>query len=83
MNEGLLTYMPNILPEERYCVLCKQDLVEDEKHFLCTNVQQRNANFNNLNRDEKFCYLMSNEWKLVSNFLDQAWIIRTKTLYLT
>ena len=26
----------NIQPEERYCVLCKQDLVEDEKHLLCT-----------------------------------------------
>ena len=86
----------NIQPEERYCVLCNQGLVEDEKHFLCTcklyasirnelftNVQQGNANFNNWNRDEIFCYLMSNEWKLVSNFLDQAWIIRTKTLYLT
>ena len=84
----------NIQPEERYCVLCNQGLVEDEKHFLCTcklyasirnelftNVQQGNANFNNWNRDEIFCYLMSNEWKLVSNFL--AWIIRTKTLYPT
>ena len=55
----------NIQPEERYCVLCKQDLVEDEKPFLCTcklyasirnelctNVQQRNATFINLNRNE-------------------------------
>ena len=43
----------NIQPEERYCVLCNQGLVEDEKHFLCTcklYASIRNELFTNYNK---------------------------------
>ena len=80
--------------EERICKLCDINAVEDEMHMLClcdlysdtrhimyNNVTQRCDNFNNLNVVDKFVYLMSNEFKEVANFLDKAWDIRTKKLY--
>ena len=81
--------------ENRVCKVCTSNVVEDEKHLLCycelyrdirhtmySNITLRNIDFPNLNGDEKFIYLMNNEWKEVANFLDEAWYLRTNKLYL-
>jgi len=79
---------------ERYCKFCPDLKVEDEQHMLCEcslyiplrtvlyeNVAKNLPEFNYLNSEEKFIYLLSNEWKHVANFLDKAWTLRTKKLY--
>ncbi len=81
---------------ERFCKVCPNDigLVEDELHFLCScllyhetrqsmynNVINRITDFSNMSREEKFVYLIQNEWKEVANFLDKAWNLRSQKLY--
>ncbi len=82
--------------EERVCVLCNINNIEDEMHMLCTytlyqhiriemykNVIHKNVNFHQLNDEQKLIYLVSTEWKEVSTFLDKAWTMRTNLLYCT
>ncbi len=79
---------------ERICFVCNSDEVEDEFHFLskCTKyINVRNVMYNNvigkkpefeqMNDNDKFVYLMKYEWKLVSVYIDKAWNIRNNVIY--
>ena len=81
---------------ERVCKICNTDNVEDEMHMLNTccvynnirsemynRVRQKFSNFINLDDDQKFQYLIKNEWREVSNFIDKAWEMRSQKLYVT
>ncbi len=81
-------------PEERMCEICKNGLVEDELHFLCVcseydvirnrmyeRVSEEYSDFNVLNTEDKFIYLLRNEWKEVCNYLDKAWDVRRNIMY--
>ncbi len=82
--------------EERVCVLCNINDIQDEMYMLCTcilhqhirfemynNVVHKNVNFHQLNDEQKIIYLVSTEWKEVTSFLDKAWTMRTNLLYCT
>ena len=79
---------------ERLCKFCNSQDIEDEKHMLCkcnlyddarsimySKASDKCENFNVFNDDEKLVYLLSQEWKLVADFLDNAWTIRSNKLY--
>ncbi len=79
--------------EDRICTLCSLNVIENEKHFLCECKMYsslRNQVFGNLQSemycnsdlDGKFVYLMTYEWKLVADFLDSAWNLRSDKLFI-
>ena len=81
-------------PNERLCNICKFDHVEDEKHFIliCNKYEeerntlfqhcsQSNDNFRNLTEDEKFTYIIKNEWRAALNYITDAWMKRKECLY--
>ena len=84
----------NIPLEERLCVLCDLNVTEDEKHFLCTcnlyddrrqtlyhNIRQRYEHISILNVDEKFQYIVINEWKELGVYLQYACERRNSILF--
>jgi hypothetical protein len=84
-----------IAVNERLCKLCSSDAVQDEKHLLCecclyndlchnlyNYVSQSCMEFINMNNEDKFCYMLKNNWQQVGNFLNNAWHLRTQILYL-
>jgi len=79
---------------ERFCNICKLDLVEDEKHFLfeCTSYYNDRLYFENiftninplyvnLSNDDKLQFLMTYEWKNTMKMLITFWHSRKHTLY--
>ena len=84
----------NIEIENRICTLCKNNVIEDEFHFImlcpayddCRSTMFHNImspDFTNLSLDDKFIHLMKNESKLVGKFLKAAWEIRKCKLFTT
>ena len=80
--------------EERKCLVCKLDLVEDEIHFVCTCIKYRNERlnffkevsaknvlFNSVDCKETFLYLIKCESILLAAFIEKIWIIRQEALY--
>ena len=55
---------------ERLCHICNSGDIEDETHFICVCVV-------NMKYIEKY-YLMRNEIKALSTFLQEAWKIRRR-----
>ena len=75
---------------ERLCLLCNQNTIEDEFHFLfsCpvynderTNFCQLISGFENLIPDEQLCHLMKMNAKLVVQYIECIWNKR-KQFYL-
>ena len=86
--------MRKLKPEERTCLICKTDNVEDEMHFIfecevyCESrnnmfakAELENDNFTSLNDVEKLEYLMVSECKLLSEYLIDSWNIRKSLMY--
>ncbi len=84
----------NISVENRLCQVCNTQLIEDEIHFLCTCPEYTNIRnemyhsiivkhngFDLLSDQDKFIYIMKNEWKSLGIYLSKAWQIRTNKLY--
>jgi hypothetical protein len=78
--------------KDRVCKVCNTDAIESEFHFICKCekyliIRQdmyssvSNEHFVNLNDNEKFIFLLSNEWKKVAIFIEKAWKIRHYILY--
>ena len=79
---------------ERLCHICKSGDIEDETHFIsvCSKYEihrtvlfsqalAANNEFQDLCNNEKLVYLMRNEIKALSTFLQEAWKIRQDSLY--
>ena len=79
--------------EERTCLLCKSNDVEDEIHFLChcvvyenlrTNlfqsVTQKYPQFQDLSDHEKFTEIVNSFEKQLVDFIDKAWRVRQNLL---
>ena len=72
---------------ERVCLICKSNIVEDEKHFLIhcpmyiternkfyDSCSRGNNNFRILNDDDKLKYIMKYElWKVTTNYIISIW----------
>ena len=67
---------------ERLCLLCDQNLVEDEYHFLCQcplyQVERRTLcnyipNFESLVPNEQFIKLMTCETKFLAKYVENCW----------
>jgi hypothetical protein len=82
----------NLKVEERTCQICKQNEIENEFHFICIcNIYThfRNEMYNKINNTDfvdmsdkdKFIYLMKNNWKEVSQYMELAWNKRTDIMY--
>ena len=81
--------------EERLCLLCSKNAIEDEQHFVldCELYQElrstlfedicaRNELFTNFDMETKFRYLVTCEWRKLSKFVDKAWSKRLEQLYI-
>jgi len=80
-------------PDERICQLCNNG-VEDEIHFLCNctlydenrevvycAASALNPNFNQLNTEQRFIYLLQNCYKPTSKYITSCWNIRKEKLF--
>ena len=72
---------------ERLCLLCNQNSIADEHHFLLScrvyNAEHDNLfklipNFNHLIPDEQLCILMNLKSKYLANFIESIWNKRKK-----
>ena len=72
---------------ERLCLLCNQNSIEDEHHFLLLcpvyNAKRDNLcklipSFNHLIPDEQLCILMNLKSKYLANFIESIWNKRKK-----
>ena len=77
---------------ERLCLLCDQNLVEDEYHFLCQcplyQVERRTLcnyipNFESLVPNEQFIKLMTRETKFLAKYVENCWSKRKDFLNIT
>ena len=79
---------------ERICLICSDNLVEDENHFLfqCkaysserrnlfAKISNSNRDFENLNIDEKLVYLFQNRPYILAKFVNQCLSKRREFLY--
>ena len=67
---------------ERLCLLCNQNSIEDEHHFLLScpvyNAEHDNLcklipSFNHLIPDEQVCIWMNLKSKYLANFIESIW----------
>ena len=72
---------------ERLCMLCNQNAIEDEHHFLLScpvcNAERDNLfklipSFNHLIPDEQLYILMNLKSKYLANFIESIWNKRRK-----
>jgi hypothetical protein len=81
--------------ENRTCTLCDLNVIENEFHFVCqcpvysdcrsimyNSITTKHSEFNNLQVQEKFLFIMKNEWQNLSVYLKSAWEIRNSKLFL-
>ncbi len=81
--------------DERICQLCDTQEVEDEIHFVCKcnlykdlrktmyrTVQHKHTDFYMYDNKDKFILLVQKEWKILGNYLVEAWSERTQIIYL-
>ena len=74
--------------------MCHLGLVEDELHFVCECKQyehERKIMFDNiyltfnefdvLNIQEKFIYIMQNEYKILAKYIETAWAKRQNDIF--
>ncbi len=77
--------------EERTCLICDSQDIENEEHFICvcTKYSQlrndlylkvENARFHGLSNENKLVYLVKYKWKELSMFIEKGWIKRTEML---
>jgi hypothetical protein len=84
----------NIELENRKCTLCNVNVVENEYHFVCecpmyddcrstmsNNISNKHPEFDMLCTQDKFIFLVKNEWQILSRYLQSAWEIRTNELF--
>ena len=63
-------------------MLCECNLYNDLRVALYDSVGLKLDLFQAMNDEQKFIYLVKNEWKLTANFLTDAWSMRTDKMYL-
>ena len=81
--------------EQRICFMCNDNEIETEQHFLleCNMYQElrtilydevcsQNQEFINLDNEDKFKCLITNEWRRVCKYVEKAWSCRQNNLYL-
>ncbi len=80
--------------EDRVCLVCEENIVEDEYHFLCVckryddvrqvlynKISSKYQDFRSLPKINKFIYLMKFENIEVAKYLVKAFDIRKACLY--
>jgi hypothetical protein len=83
-----------IKAEDRLCKLCDLNVMEDEFHFICIcekysfirqimyeKVISKIPQFKNFNKKEQFVYLLKCEWKILGDYLNDAWNLRSSLMY--
>ena len=76
----------NLPVEERVCEICGNGDIEDEKHFVCgcqeyqdlrnmlySKATDKKNEFPNMDTNAKFNYLVSDMWRDVATFINDAW----------
>ena len=57
------------------------NLHRSERKKLFEYVTQMSSHFENLTKDEKFLYLMQNNWKETAKFIQTSYDLRTREIY--
>ncbi len=81
--------------DDRICQLCAIQEVEDEIHFVCKcnlyndlrktiyrTVEHKHIDFYMYDNKDKFIFLVQKEWKILGNYLVEAWSECTHKLYI-
>ncbi len=81
--------------DDRICQLCDTQEVENEIHFvwkfnlyndprktMCTTVEYKHTDFYMYDNKDKFIFLVQKEWKILGNYLVEAWPECTYKLYI-
>ena len=84
----------NVLLENRTCIICNNEEIEDEIHFLCVCPQLElihqkyyetynnlKSRFSNLNNESKFLYMNKNHFQILGNFIVELWNERNNLLF--
>ncbi len=84
----------NIELEQRLCIFCERNEIENEVHFLIncdlykdprtvlfSKTLDKCKNVNSFNDQEKFIYLMTNCQYYVAKYIENAWNMRKDKLY--
>jgi len=69
--------------EERVCLICKTNVIEDEQHFVCVckeylqlrenmYAKVNNLEFNIMLNEGKLVYLTNHHWKELSIYIEKA-----------
>ncbi len=78
--------------EDRICLICNLQYVENEEHCICVcttyshlrnnlYLTVENAEFHTLSNENKLVHLVKHKWKELSIFIEKAWVKRTDFLY--
>ncbi len=60
---------------------CECSIYYSIRSVMFNNVIKKVPEFYHMNNEEKLTHLLMHEWKYVSDFLDEAWSIRTQQIY--
>ncbi len=80
--------------ENRLCEFCEKNVIEDEKHFICSGsfyndlrnslylkIKCTQPDFQSISVDDNFVYMLQNKPHLVAKFCHQAFSKRRQKLY--
>ncbi len=84
----------NIALENRLCEFCEKNVIEDEKHFICScsfyndlrnslhlKINYTQPEFQSMSVNDTFVYMLQNKQHLMAKFCHQAFSIRRQKLY--
>ena len=94
IKDGTTGRYRKLKPEERLCMICNDNLVEDEIHFICECVKYNEIreelfysafidymDFHALSSKEKFIYLLLHNVKETCQYIEKAWNIRKNCMF--
>ena len=84
----------NLDADERICEFCKTNQIEDELHFICqcslyarermalyNDIRGKIGNFDNLTSEQKFCEIVKNCQRELSQYICKAWDVRQQRIF--
>ncbi len=67
--------------EDRKCLICNLQYVENEKLRNNLYLTVENAEFHGLSNENKLVHLIKHKWRELSIFIEKSWVKRTAILY--
>ncbi len=64
--------------EDRICLICNLQYVENEEHFICVCTTSSHG----LSNENKLVHLVKHKWREISIFIEKAWVKRKQKFYI-